>query len=103
MASNLANGEQGATHKLNHIPRRVLGTRTPSAVFHGPSHRRFSERQRKQAHDWITENALELTASAGQHPASVWRMAVLTWLQMNYLITIDLSKVSPCNDKVRNY
>jgi hypothetical protein len=83
-----------AAHKLNHIPRQILGNLTPCAVFHG-SPRRFSKRQRIEAHEWITENALELTANGDQHPACAWRTAVLTWLQMNNLITIHLSNVSP--------
>jgi hypothetical protein len=85
-----------AAHKLNHILRKLLGGRVPCSLFNSPDRIHFSKRQRKQAYESITDFALELTAAYGQHPASAWRTAVLTWLQMNNLITIQHPYVSPC-------
>jgi len=85
-----------AACELNQKPRTVLGHQPPCTVFHGPDRIRFSKRQRKEAFDHITQNALELINSEGHYPARAWRTAVLTWLLMNNLIRIESQNVSPC-------
>lgn len=85
-----------AAQELNHTPRRVLGGQVPCAVFHGPARIHYTNRQRNNAYEWITDYALELTVSDGQYPARAWRTAVLNWLQMNNLIHIHRPHVSPC-------
>jgi hypothetical protein len=85
-----------AAQELNHTPRRVLGGQIPCAVFHGPARIHYTKRQRSNAHEWITDYALELTAPDGHYPARAWRTALLTWLQMNNLIQIHRPHVSPC-------
>ena len=84
-----------AAHTLNHLPRQVLKGQVPCAIFHGPARFHFNNQQRLKALDSITDYALEIVASTGHPPARAWRTAVLIWLQMNNLINIHPTKVSP--------
>jgi hypothetical protein len=77
-----------AAHDLNHQPRGVLEGRTPCAVFHGSDRLNLSRRQRKEAHDWITQRMLALVAKIGENPRRAWRTAVQTLLHDHQLITI---------------
>jgi len=54
----------------------------------GPERVRYTNLQRTNSYEWITDYALEVTVNNGHYPARAWRTAVLIWLQMNNLTTI---------------
>ncbi len=92
VTDNLQTCSRIAAHDLNHTPRQVLKNRIPCAVFHGPDKLKPNKRYRKNAYEWITNKALDLTGQDDKSPACAWRTAVLTWLLMNHHINITYPK-----------
>lgn len=94
VVANLQLYAQLAACKLNQTPRAVLAHQAPCSVFHGPERIRFTNRQRHDAHAYITQKALDLIKSEVHHPACACRTAVVILLQMKHLIRIESRNVS---------
>ncbi len=80
-------------HELNHRPRRCLKGRTACAVFHDDAQRlRWSLRQRQTIFRLLLQRfgAMIGNMANGHHPrpATLWRVAVESWLRCQGLIVI---------------
>lgn len=84
-------------HELNHRRRRCLKGRTACAVFHDEAqHLRWTKRQRQTIFRLLLQRfgaMIEKTAKGHHHrPATLWRLAVESWLRCQGLIVIRQNK-----------
>ena len=89
---------ENATHALNHHPRRSLSGRNACQSYFASNQLRYTKRQRRQAWDWITDLAVDMSAKFSKRaidPAA-WRIAARKWLERHNLIIIQKPKVESC-------
>jgi hypothetical protein len=81
---------ENAAHALNHRPRRSLFGKNACRCYFTSSRLRYNKRRRKQAYDWITDLAVDISARCGKNkidPAA-WRIAARKWMEKHRLIVI---------------
>jgi hypothetical protein len=89
---------ENAAHALNHHPRRSLSGKNACRTYFVSNRARYTKRQRRQAWDWITDLAVDISARFSKRaidPAA-WRIAVRKWLERHDLIIIQKPKLKCC-------
>lgn len=86
---------ENAAHALNHRARRSLFFKNACRVYFGSSRLRFNKRKRKEAYEWITDLAVDLSVSFGKNKIdpSAWRIATRKWLEKYNLIMIQKTQI----------
>jgi len=82
---------ENAANAINHKPRRSLFGKNACRSYFGSSPLRYNKRKRKQAYDWITDLAVDLSAHSGKNkidPAA-WRIAARKWMEKHRMIIIQ--------------
>lgn len=86
---------ENAAHALNHHPRRSLSGKNACRTYFASNRLRYTKRQRRQAWDWITDLAADISAKFSKRaidPAA-WRIAARKWLERHDLIIIQKPKL----------
>jgi hypothetical protein len=89
---------ENAAHALNHHPRRSLSGKNACRTYFASNRLKYTKRQRRQAWDWITDLAVDISAKFSKRtidPAA-WRIAARKWLQRHNLIIIQKPKLKCC-------
>jgi hypothetical protein len=87
-----------ATHALNHRTRRSLSGKNACRAYFSSARLRYSNRQRKEAYDWIYNLAVDISEHAGKNEIdpTAWRVSARKWMERNRMIVIRKpGKVSP--------
>ena len=81
---------ENAAHALNHRPRRCLYGKNACRSYFGSSRLRFNKRKRKEAYDWISDLAVDISVRCGKNKIdpSAWRIAARKWMEKHRLIAI---------------
>ena len=88
--SELSQLVETASHNLNHQIRRALKGKNACSTYFGKNRLKYNKRKRKEAYDWISDLALEISSRSDKtkiDPAA-WRIACRKWMEKNDLITI---------------
>jgi len=90
---------ENAAHALNHHPRRSLSGGNACRTYFASNRARYNKRQRRQAWEWITDLAVDISAKFSKRtidPAA-WRIAARKWLERHSLIIIQKPKLRYCS------
>ncbi len=81
---------ENAAYALNHRPRRCLFGKNACRTYFGSARLRYSKRMRKEAYDWISDLAIDLSARCGKNriDPGAWRIAARKWMEKHRLIAI---------------
>lgn len=82
---------ENAAHALNHRARRSLSYKNACRVYFGSSRLRYNKRKRKEAYEWITDLAVDLSVGSGKYKIdpTAWRIAARKWMEKHRLIIIS--------------
>jgi hypothetical protein len=81
---------ENAAHALNHHPRRSLSGSNACRSYFASNRLRYTKRQRRQAWDWISNLAADISAKCSELAIepSAWRIAASKWMERHNLIVI---------------
>jgi len=82
---------ENAAHALNHKPRRILSENNACRAYFVSDRLKYNKRERRQAYDWITDLALDLSVKSGKNAIdpTAWRISARKWMEKHQLIIIE--------------
>ena len=81
---------ENAANATNHRSRRCLSGKNACRSCFASSRLRYTKCKRRQAYDWITDLAVDLSARCGKNKIDpgAWRIAARKWMEKHRLIVI---------------